>query len=49
MTKQDAIREAMRRANPDKEGDLLRQLRELNPEAAAEIEAITLMANRQRR
>lgn len=40
MSKTEAILEAIRRANPDKNGDLLRILRELNPDAASEIENI---------
>jgi hypothetical protein len=50
MTKQEAIREAILRADPEKEGDLLRKLRELNPKTAAELEilvaSITLIRRR---
>jgi hypothetical protein len=49
MTKQEAIREAIRRADPENEGDLLRKLRELNSEAAAELEILVASHRRDRR
>lgn len=37
---QKAIDEAMRRANPDVPGDLMRHLQDLSPEAAAIIRSL---------
>ena len=43
--KQLILQEAMRRADPDKPGDLIRKLRELDPEVALQVEVLTLMGS----